>query len=266
MKRTLLLAACVGIGFALASSCDTGGTSGSGSSGDQSDAGGTIGGPQQEVFINEVVHAASERQLRWPTATTPKLGTGPAFYELGFDDSAAKGWQSGPGPFGFGTTTPAAPAFGTNTQTQMQNLTPTLYLRKTFTVSAADAAKTDPLQLTTSYNDGFIVYVNGVELARRWAGPVGQFQYHVSAAHYWSGCEHLFHASPAFWAFVFVETEPPFGVACYVLDAASLRAGMTLCARAYRSFRQCIESGRWPGYPETVESISAPRWALREVY
>ena len=76
------------------------------------------------------------------------------------------------------SATPAAPAFGTNTQTQMQNLTPTLYLRKTFTVSAADAAKTDPLQLTTSYNDGFIVYVNGVELARRWAGPVGQFQYH----------------------------------------------------------------------------------------
>ena len=183
MKRTLLLAACVGIGFALASSCDTGGTSGSGSPGDQSDAGGTIGGPQQEVFINEVVHAASERQLRWPTATTPKLGTGPAFYELGFDDSAAKGWQSGPGPFGFGTTTPAAPAFGTNTQTQMQNLTPTLYLRKTFTVSAADAAKTDPLQLTTSYNDGFIVYVNGVELARRWAGPVGQFQYHDQHAY-----------------------------------------------------------------------------------
>lgn len=98
------------------------------------------------------------------------------------------------------------------------------------------------------------------------ARAIGQFQYHVSAAHYWSGCEHLFHASPAFWAFVFVETEPPFGVACYVLDAASLRAGMTLCARAYRSFRQCIESGRWPGYPETVESISAPRWALREVY
>ena len=57
MKRTLAFGSLRGIGFALASSCDTGGTSGSGSPGDQSDAGGTIGGPQQEVFINEVVHA-----------------------------------------------------------------------------------------------------------------------------------------------------------------------------------------------------------------
>jgi len=177
MKRTTLVVVCCAIGLALAISCGTGGTSGT------NETSGTDGGTQQGVFINEVVHAASERQLRWPTATSPKLGTGPAFYEVGFDDSAAKGWQSGPGPFGFGTTNPAAPAFGTNTQTQMQNLTPTLYLRKTFTVSAGDAAKTDPLQLTTSYNDGFIVYVNGVELARRWAGPAGQFQYHDQHAY-----------------------------------------------------------------------------------
>ena len=95
---------------------------------------------------------------------------------------------------------------------------------------------------------------------------IATFGYHISAAHYWTGAEHVLGASPAFWAFVAVEVEPPYGVACYVLDAASLRAGMTLCARAYRTYRECIESGRWPGYPETVESISAPRWALREVY
>ncbi len=183
MKRTILVVACVAIGFALVIACGTGGTSGTSDPSDPSGADGSSGGAQQDVFINEVVHAASARKLRWPTATTPKLGTGPAFYETGFDDSTTKGWQSGPGPFGFGTTTPAAPAFGTNTQTQMQNLTPTLYLRKTFTVSAGDAAKPDPLQLATSYNDGFIVYVNGVELARRWAGPAGQFQYHDQHAY-----------------------------------------------------------------------------------
>lgn len=177
MKRTTLVGVCCAIGFALTIACGSGGTSGT------NDTSGTDGGTPQGVFINEVVHAASERQLRWPTATSPKLGTGPAFYEVGFDDSATKGWQSGPGPFGFGATNPAASAFGTNTQTQMQNLTPTLYLRKTFTVSAGDAAKTNPLQLTTSYNDGFIVYVNGVEIARRWAGPAGQFQYHDQHAY-----------------------------------------------------------------------------------
>lgn len=124
------------------------------------------------------------------------------------------------------------------------------------------------LRMDWHRNDGGIVDLKTCQDAspEGAAKAIGQFQYHVSAAHYWSGCEHLLNASPAFWAFVFVETAPPYGVACYVLDAASLRAGMTLCARAYKTFRQCVESGRWPGYAETVESISAPKWALREVY
>ena len=93
---------------------------------------------------------------------------------------------------------------------------------------------------------------------------IAAFNYHLSAAHYWLGHEHVFNQSPAFWAFVFVETEPPHGVACYVLDSASLRAGMDKCARAYSLFKQCTESGRWPGYPEDIQTISAPRWALTE--
>ncbi len=139
-----------------------------------------------DVVLNEVVHAASDRVLKWSAphpAGIPRLGSGPAFYENAYDDSATRGWQTGNAPFGFGTTTPAAPTFGTNTQTQMLYLTPTLYLRKTITVSAGDAAKTENLELNVEYNDGFIVYVNGVEIARRWAGPAGQFQYHDQHAY-----------------------------------------------------------------------------------
>jgi hypothetical protein len=92
---------------------------------------------------------------------------------------------------------------------------------------------------------------------------IGAYGYHISAAHYCQGAEHVFGAFPRFWGFVVVEPEPPFAVACYVLDEASIRAGMALCARAYRAFRQCVDSGAWPAYPSTIEPISAPRWALR---
>lgn len=146
-----------------------------------------------DIVINEVVHAASDRVLKWsaphPTGI-PRLGTGPAFYESSYDDSAARGWRTGNAPFGFGNTTDSVTPFaantltyGTNTQTQMLYLTPTLYLRKTITVSALDAAKTDPLELVADFNDGFIIYVNGVEIARRWAGPAGQFQFHNQHAY-----------------------------------------------------------------------------------
>ena len=139
-----------------------------------------------DVIINEVVHAASDRVLKWSAphpAGVPRLGAGPAFYASNYDDSAARGWQTGNGPFGFGTVAPASATLGTNTQTQMLYLTPTLYLRKTITVSAGDAARTDNLELNVEYNDGFIIYVNGVEIARRWAGPAGQFQYHDQHAY-----------------------------------------------------------------------------------
>lgn len=128
-----------------------------------------------DIVINEVVTNASDRLLRYDTAGVPRIGTGPIWYTSAYNDSI---WQTGPGPFGFGTTVPAGTAVGTNTQTRMQYLTPTLYLRKQFTVTAGQAALTDPLELVVQYNDGFVVYVNGVEVARRWAGPPNQFVFH----------------------------------------------------------------------------------------
>ncbi len=136
-----------------------------------------LSGSRADIVINEVVHAASERVLKWDANGVPSLGTGSTWYATDFDASAAKGWQTGNGPFGFGTVTPAGPAIGTNMQTQMQYLTPTLYLRKTINVTAGQAASTDPVELVADYNDGFIVYINGVEVFRRWAGPAKQYHY-----------------------------------------------------------------------------------------
>lgn len=114
-------------------------------------------------------------------------------------------------------------------------------------------------------SDGGIVDLKTTRDASReaFARSIGSFGYHIQAAHYWLGAEHALNESPAYWAFVVVEVEPPFAVACYVLDAASIRVGMYHCARAYRTFRQCIDSGEWPSYPETVEPISVPRHLLK---
>ena len=130
-----------------------------------------------DVVVNEVMSAGSERALQWSPAGVPQFGFGTPWHAIEFDDST---WQTGAGPFGFGSfqNVSPAPVIGTNTATQMQNLTPTLYLRKTFTVSEADAARNEPLQLTVSFNDGFVCYVNGVEVIRRNAGPPKQFDYH----------------------------------------------------------------------------------------
>ncbi|MDA7881619.1 CotH kinase family protein [Akkermansiaceae bacterium] len=94
----------------------------------------------------------------------------------GYDDSE---WQSGNGPFGFGTSF----SLGTDVSGEVQNLSPSLYLRKTFSVSAGNAASNATLELDIRYDDGFIAFLNGVEVARRNMGFPGMFAYRDQPAY-----------------------------------------------------------------------------------
>jgi hypothetical protein len=77
----------------------------------------------------------------------------------GFDDTA---WVSGPAPFGFGDL-----PLGTDlsqTDPPMQSHYSTFYLRRTFEVE--EALDLRQLHALVDYDDGFIVWVNGVEVLR----------------------------------------------------------------------------------------------------
>lgn len=71
---------------------------------------------------------------------------------LGFDDSA---WLSGPGGFGYGDGDDA---------TQVPAGTLSVYYRRTF--EATDASQLLQAVLSMDYDDGFIAYLNGQEIAR----------------------------------------------------------------------------------------------------
>lgn len=92
---------------------------------------------------------------------------------------------------------------------------------------------------------------------------IANFGYHVQGAHYFSGCEHLFDETPAFFVDIAVETEAPYGVACHALPGNAIMAGAARMNEALRRYSECLASGFWPGYPETVETITLPRWATR---
>lgn len=134
-----------------------------------------------QIVIHEIMAAGSDRQLRWPAPGVAKLGFGATWNEAAYDDAA---WLSGNGPFGFGsfTNVTPTPSIGTNMATQMVNLTPTMYLRKTFNVTTGQAGGTDALTLEVQFNDGFVCYINGVEVVRRNAGATGEFKYRDSFA------------------------------------------------------------------------------------
>lgn len=76
-----------------------------------------------------------------------------------FDDT---GWLTGASGFGYGTD--CAASRGT-TIDDMQSAYASVYLRRVFLV--ADPLRVATLTLTADYDDGFVAYLNGVEVARR---------------------------------------------------------------------------------------------------
>jgi len=63
----------------------------------------------------------------------------------------------------------------------LQNRGFSLYLRKRFTVTPTQAASASILELLARYNDGFVAFINEVEVARRNLGNPGAFVFHDQA-------------------------------------------------------------------------------------
>jgi len=97
----------------------------------------------------------------------------------------------------------------------------------------------------------------------QFARDCARFLYHVQAAHYYSGAEHALNATPEFFALICVESEPPHAVACYELDMPALRAGAHLANIALARYADALAAGAWPGYPDAIQVLHLPRYALR---
>jgi len=127
------------------------------------------------VSINEIAAASSDRILDYSNADYPQLGGGAPWININFDDSS---WKNGAGGLGYGSGDDA-----TDLQAKLQGKSVSLYIRQEFIVSAADAAKTDALRLQVDYDDGFIAFVNGKEIARKNMGPEDAFGFHDQHAY-----------------------------------------------------------------------------------
>lgn len=88
------------------------------------------------------------------------------------------------------------------------------------------------------------------------------FGYHQQAQWNAWGITELGLAARVVFLFVFVEKEPPYLVHVVTPDVDALAVAADRNRKAIDTFRRCMEADRWPGYPETVTTISLPRWAL----
>ncbi len=101
-----------------------------------------------------IIEAADTWKYIIPVSEPPQEWTDP-----GFDDTS---WLSGPGGFGYGDD---------DDSTQVPPGTISVYIRKSFTL--ANASDLSLAFLCVNYDDGFVAYLNGTEIARANIGTVG---------------------------------------------------------------------------------------------
>lgn len=123
-----------------------------------------------QVTIRELAANPSERIVKWSPAGVPSVGSGPAWHAPAFN---ATGWSLGNAPLGHGVS-----GLGTDLSAPMSGKACSLYVRKEFTATAAQAAASAALlRLQIDYDDGFAAYLNGVEITRKNLGAAGHLVY-----------------------------------------------------------------------------------------
>ncbi|MFF3665382.1 PD-(D/E)XK nuclease-like domain-containing protein [Microtetraspora malaysiensis] len=90
---------------------------------------------------------------------------------------------------------------------------------------------------------------------------VAEYGYHQQAAWYMDAVRALGLARDVAFLFVFQEKEPPYLPTVVELDRNALREGRELNRKAISLYRECVTSGRWPGYSDSIELVRLPAWA-----
>ena len=86
---------------------------------------------------------------------------------------------------------------------------------------------------------------------------IANFQYHVQGAFYLDGVNRVLDGDFDQFILVAVEKNPPYEIALYSLDAASLEVGRETYKRAIKKLKSNEH-----GYPRDIQAINLPAWAF----
>lgn len=98
--------------------------------------------------------------------------------------------------------------------------------------------------------------------AREFGRSICRLGYHIQGAFYLDTAN-LIDGEGTYdtFAWIAVETKPPFAVAVYVADEDLLERGRVLYQNALETYASCVRTGVWPGYGSQAMTISLPKWA-----
>jgi len=97
-----------------------------------------------------------------------------------------------------------------------------------------------------------------------WAREVVKYSYHAQAAFYLDGLDTVSPVVERRFIWIAIEKKPPYALAIYEPDAATIDKGRRMYRNYLRQFLACHTSGVWPGYNAGVQPLLLPDWALRQ--
>lgn len=98
-----------------------------------------------------------------------------------------------------------------------------------------------------------------------WQMAVESYGYHEQAAHYLRGLSVLapLDSGQRKFAWLVVETEPPFCVRVFEAEDAALGIGNDQIVRYLQTYAECEERNLWPGWPEGMDIAGLPAWVYK---
>jgi hypothetical protein len=135
-------------------------------------------GPSNVTPVNLVPEDADKRVL------VPTEDIGEQWSEqINYDDSAWEQVTGTPGGVGYERTSGYQDFLSTDLQEQMYATNATCYIRIPFSIEAGGLANLSEMTLKVRYDDGFVAYLNGVEVARRNFNGTPAWDSHASSTH-----------------------------------------------------------------------------------
>lgn len=91
---------------------------------------------------------------------------------------------------------------------------------------------------------------------------VANMDYHLQHAWYVDGYERASGRMVLGFIFAAVEHEYPHAAGAYMLDEQAIAAAREENRRLTRLYASCRASNLWPGYPDAIQPITLPAWAI----
>jgi len=88
--------------------------------------------------------------------------------------------------------------------------------------------------------------------------------YDLQAAHYLAGADAVGMPADGF-VFIVVEREPPHAVGVYRLADKTLSAVREERRRLLAQYRQCVQSGEFPGYGDQIRDVDVAAWSMKQI-